>query len=475
MEKIGGDMPRRSKMTALWLVGCALQLGRGEEVSSAPLRAWLVAAGLCLQLLGLPAQAQGSVALLDEARRLLAAGRAEQAAGLLDKELLNFAGIAEYDALLGQALYQTGRHGEALFAFERVLMADPGNIEARLKAAELSAEQGNATLGHEMLAPLVGQSLAPPQQQALERINDALAAKAGEGALQGYVLAGFGWDSNVTGGPDQRLLVIPVLGTAPTDIGDAARAHDVAGMVEAGLTLRKPIAENTWLIGSGSVRQSFYASRKASQEGIANVDVGVATGTESNLFGASVLGQDYTVGGALYRQSLGGRLNWAHTFENRTHLSSYFQYVDFDYPVHALDSSIRRVVGVSSDYTSPGGTWVLQYGAYGGVDYAKDPSRPHFSYRLWGLQVGGNLSLNDRLSLSFGAIYEPHEYLAEEALYQAWRRDSMRSLGVSADYRIGGSWHLMPQYTYTYNASTLELFDYSRSTFMLQVKWEFSK
>lgn len=444
---------------------------------AAPLRVGLIAAGLGLQLCAPPAFARDDSPLLDQARALLAAGQGEQAVELLNRDLLRSAGTPEYDQLLGQALHRAGRPGEALFAYERVLMTDPGNVEVRLKAAEINAERGNATLGRELLAPLAGQGLSPPQQQALERINAVLAAQGGAGraSAQGYVLAGVGWDSNVTGGPDQQSLVIPILGSTPTDLGSAARAHDQVSVVEAGLTLRKPLTESTWLIGSGNARQNFYPSHSANQEGIANLDLGVVTGSERNIFGVSALAQDYMLGNKLYRQSLGGRLNWVHTFENRQQVSSYFQYVDFDYPDHAIDSSVRRVVGVSSEYAPAGKSWILQYGAYGGVDYAKDPSKRHFSYRIAGLHAGGNLPFNDRLSLTFGAVYETHEHMAEDALYREWRNDSMRSIGISADYRVDDNWHLVPTYAYTRNVSSLELYDYSRATFMLNLKWEFSK
>ena len=440
-------------------------------------RRCLAAAGLGLQLLAPPAVADGDAPNLDEAQKLLAAGRAAQAADLLNRDLLRFAGDAAYDRLLGEALYQAGRSDEAAFAFERVLVSEPGNVEVRLKAAEIDAAQGNAVLSRELLAPLAGQSLTPAQQQALARIEGLLGA-AGTGArlaLHGYVLTGIGWDSNVTGGPAETALVIPALGVAPTELGSASRAHDRVGLVEAGLTLSQPIAENAWLIGSGSLRQSFYPSHKANQEGIANVDLGVVGGTERDLFGVAALAQDYLLGDVLYRQALGGRVNWKHALDSRQQLTGYFQYVDFDYPDHAIDSSVRRVAGVSSDYQPAEQPWALQYGAYGGVDYAKDPDKPHFSYRIWGLHAGGSLPLGERLSLTVGALYEAHEYMAEDALYLAWRQDRLRSVGISLDYRMGDNWHLVPQYTYTRNGSTLDLYDYSRSTFMLLAKWEFSK
>ncbi|QKQ26576.1 hypothetical protein [Candidatus Reidiella endopervernicosa] len=48
--------------------------------------------------------------------------------------------------------------------------------------------------------------------------------------MSGYLQAGFGWDSNVTRGPDEPELDIPDLGV--TSMGDAAAASDRTSTVE---------------------------------------------------------------------------------------------------------------------------------------------------------------------------------------------------------------------------------------------------
>lgn len=435
----------------------------------------VLAAGIGLQLMVGAVLADVGAPALAEARRLLAAGQAAQAVSLLEDDLLRSAGNADYDYLLGLAYHQSGKAGEALFAFERVAMVDPGNADARLKAARINLERGETASAKELLAPLSKQKLGAGLQQEMERLRTGIASAArAEGvALSGHVLAGIGWDDNVTSGPNQSALVIPNQGPTPLALGSAARDHDSVGMVEAGLSLRQALDDDTWLTGGGSLRQGFNRARKDVKEGAVNLDLGVLRRSGDDFLGATLLAQDYLVSDTVYRKSLGARLNWIRPLAAQSRLNGYFQHLDFDFPDHAIDNAVRQLVGVTHEGVAEGSGAPWQYGFYGGKETARDPTKPHFSFRLWGAHLGGSLSVNDRLSLSGGVVYEAHRHLAEDALYLVTRRDATRSVGIAADYKLDERWHLLSRYTYTRNGSNTALYDYSRNIFTLQLRWDF--
>src|SRR4051812_21690588 len=134
------------------------------------------------------AHAQGSAPSLPEARRLVDAGEAKQAATLLERDVARYAGDADFDYLLGLALYRSGRPGQAMFAFERVLMVAPGNVDARLKVAQISTERGDAKYASEVLTPLAGQRLSAEQQRQLDQLRADRAAAASRLQVRGYML-----------------------------------------------------------------------------------------------------------------------------------------------------------------------------------------------------------------------------------------------------------------------------------------------
>lgn len=436
-------------------------------------RARRLAAGLAL-LCGAAAAPAADTAL-DAARRLLDAGRADQATELLVADLLRYGGDPDYDYLLGQAAYRAGDAGQALFAFERVAMSDPGHIDARLKAAQIRIERGDADYAEALLAALSGLEPNAAQQLEAERLRGKIAAAAGGAlALRGYVMAGIGWDDNVTSGPDRATLLIPGIAATPTALGSAARDHDRMLLTEAGLSLRAPLAADTWLTGIGSLRQGDNARRKDAKEGVANLDLGLLRRAGDDFFGVSLLAQDYLLGSTSYRRSLGGRLSWIRPTGAQARMTAYAQHIEFDFPDHAIDNAGRSIVGALRETEAADGASTWQYGAYVGKEKANDPRLPHFSYRLLGLQLGTGLTLRDDLALSAAVIYETHRHLALDGLYpMLMRRDGRFSVGLAADYKLGAHWHLLSRYSHTHNNSNLELYQFARSTFSLQLKWDF--
>jgi hypothetical protein len=188
-----------------------------------------------------------------------------------------------------------------------------------------------------------------------------------------------------------------------------------------------------------------------------------------------MLAQNYALAQQTYRISGGYRLNWMQPAGESTRLNAYLQQLSFDFPIreNAIDSSVRSVAGFTGESSNEEGVGLLQYGAYGGTDKAKDPTKPHFSYRLYGVHLGGSLRLNSDLTFAAGRHYEAHDHSAQDALYLLMRRDRLHTTGLTVDYRISQNLHLVPQLTYTKNVSTAALYTYNRGAFLLQLRWNF--
>lgn len=438
-----------------------------------------LAAGLLCLLPVAGAHAGSDAANLDEARRLLDSGQVGLSAALLEGELMNLAGQPDFDYLLGLALLRSGRAGEARFAFERVLMAAPERIDARLQVASLSADGGDPALTGELLAPLAGVTLNAEQQARFAAIHARLAQRDGAGfALRGYLSAGLGYNSNVTGGPNQQRLLIPGLSPpnqppTPTDLGSATRAGDQFGMVEAGLALAQSLSRSTTLRGNLVYNLSPTQTRDDVADGYLNLDIGLNHREGGNNYGVTLVGQDYRVGYQSYRRAYGGRLNWARTLGDASQLGIYAQYLALDYaqPQDVINNARRSLAGLVGDTQGKTVSW--QLGAYGGEERAKDASKPHFSYWLWGSHLGLGIRLGERWRLALGALYEARNHLSTDPLYLKMRRDSQRTFGINLDYALSPNWHLIPQYTASKNLSNAELYSYSRQTWMLHLRWDF--
>ncbi|MDD2775715.1 MAG: tetratricopeptide repeat protein [Gallionella sp.] len=425
---------------------------------------------------------------LETARRLLAAGQATQAAALLEPNLLQFSGNPEYDYLLGQAWYQMGRAGDALFAFERVLIADPDNVEVRLKTARISTERGNTAATQALLAPLATAKLSTTQQQEVEQIRTLLSSNTGSSttSVSGYLAAGAGWDDNVTGGPNLTSVMVPVTIMAPgakgkppvpklvmqsTSLGTSTKGGDMLGTLDAGLSVRQAWNDSTWLTGDGSLHQGINHYRKDVTEGSANLNLGVIKRAGSAYIGATWLMQNYMVSNATYRKSQGGRLNWLHPVNDHANLGAYIQRLTFEYPTATTSNAVRTLFGVN--YQSTMDTTQMLYGIYAGRESAQDLTKPSLNFAIVGVNVGRQWVLNSDVSLSAGLAYEQHRHGAIDTLFGIFRNDAQYAAAIAADYALAPHWHVLPRYTYTHNVSNLALYDYIRNTFSFQLKWDF--
>jgi hypothetical protein len=413
---------------------------------------------------------------LAAARRLLETGHSAQAAAVLEGQLLEYAGNPDYDRLFGLALYRSGQTGPAQFAFERVLMALPADADATLMLAQISMERNDRSHADELLQALSGRRLDTRQQQQLEQLLASPLSTAGESeplSVRGYLQAGAGWDSNVTGGPDKTTLYIPGLGPGVTALGSAAQAGDDVMGVEGGVSMTKLLAPGTWLTAVTSARWGHDRRRADMAESFVNADLGLLQRSGDDFFGVNLTGQDYLLDNKTYRQSSGVIAQWAHPLGASTKLTAYLSHLYFEFPDHSIDNSSRNGLSLAFETQPTDGTLSVQYGLSAGKEKAKDETKPQFTFWFAGAQLGSAWKASETLWLSAGAVFELRRHTAEDPLNFVMRQDHQLSLGLSADYRFRPQWHLLPQVTWSQNRTNTELYTYSRQTVMLTLRRDF--
>lgn len=116
---------------------------------------------------------------LGAVRQLLESRQDEDAYARLQPWLAEAAGEPAFDYLLGIAALRTGRAVEAILAFERLVDAEPGNVEARAYLARALFEAGeNATARTEFQRVLdAGAALPPPVSNEIAQYLSAIEAR----------------------------------------------------------------------------------------------------------------------------------------------------------------------------------------------------------------------------------------------------------------------------------------------------------
>src|SRR5205814_9732750 len=141
--------------------------------------------------------------VLENARRLLAAGNARQAYTELSAVQDKLTGTPEFDYLLGVAALESGRVEDAIIAFERVLALIPNHAGAQMDLARAYYAAGSFDLAEAAFLKLRAANPPPAAQIAINRYLEAINTRKQQlrAGWTAFGELGVGYDSNITGVP----------------------------------------------------------------------------------------------------------------------------------------------------------------------------------------------------------------------------------------------------------------------------------
>jgi outer membrane protein len=423
----------------------------------------------------LPLAATGADAgVLQEARTLLADGRAQAAYELLAPRETEWAGDRDFDYLLGSAALETGRAGEAVLSLQRAVATDPDHSAARMELA-----RAYYTLGEQQQAAAEFRQLqAEPQTDSVRRVIDnylfAITRQApGQRArLQFLAELDAGYDSNANGSTRNDTFLGFTLDERNVEQHSAFYGYTLGGSftlpLAPGLTHQSQLRISHRHHPSASFVNSDRATLStglAWQRG--GTQLSAALGSYISFLDSEVPfdGRKIQFGGLLdlgLRQALGQR--WQASLDLRGGPVRYADALE----VREVDQALY-VLG--ADYTLPGITQ-LRLGAQliGGNEDARLSGSPY-----------GRDQLGGRLTASWRVLPRARGYVYAGALRSDYdgpffgedRRDTQRTAGAYLVWRAFPSpkLALIPRLTYVDNQSRVDLFEYDRTEFGLSLRW----
>lgn len=433
--------------------------------------------GLLLAGLLYAAAAAADGAARDEAKRLLEAGKAREAYLLLDAHLGADAD-AEYDYLYGIAALDAGRAGIAVFAFERVLAADPDHVFAR-------AELGRALLRlgeyDDALAQFrrVREMDAPPELTArLAAYEAELLASAGPGyRLSGYIEAMFGYDSNYNSATGDSLVTIPAFGDIVFTLDELFQEDDslVAG-ARGGVFFAAPFSDRSTFVARLELEGADYPD---SDVGFYFVNlrgnIGVAHQIDANdAFTISATGFSTWVASLNYLKSLGVLAAWHHRFNERDALNTFLRVSDLNYDEVIEFRDVRQYLSGVTLSRTQGKRWSVGIGVFGGAEIEVEDSRPDVGRELYGARAFGSYALTERLRVSGSVSGQFSDYRGEDGLFLRTRDDEQFIARAAFEYAFAPKWSLRPEVRYTNNSSNIPTSDYERFETLVFLRRDFN-
>lgn len=416
-------------------------------------------------------------ALVDEAKAMLAQNRPGDAYRLLEKREAEKAGNPEFDFLLGEAALAAGQPTRAIFAYERVLVLDPGNARARagIAKAYLAVGESEAARGELQIAKN-DKSLSPELAGTIDRLLDAAnrAADGRSSLIKGYVELFGGRDTNVNAGPDRSAVAIPGICCGPLFPLTAAgrqQSDNFIGLA-GGLDLRHSLMPGLALVAGVNANRRWNNDWSTFDTGGLDVHVGAVWNRQQHTVSVNLQQSEFYLDGDRFRTARGFGGMWQYTVNARNQFSLFAQYADLEYHSQRSRDADRLVAGGvwAHAYNSDKVVYVSLYGVneqtrHGGLDY--------LGHKAWGSRVGGHWTVDSKLSVFGNVSYERRRFGDVDPFYLARRHDSQYGLSLGANYLLSKDWALIPQFALTRNRSNVDLSDYQREVYSLALKYVF--
>ncbi len=417
-------------------------------------------------------------AVLDEARRLIADGRAADAHRVLAARELEFAGQPLFDYLFGVAALDSGHAAEAIGAFERVLAAQPDSASARLELGRALYESGDRAAARRQFAWLLSRNPPPSIRetaQAYLRAMDTPAPAAG-GWTREFEF-GTGYDSNANASTSETTFVIP--GTALGVVLDPTNVETSSAFANLSFALGnvRPVGASSRAVTVARIGHRWNADAGFVDQTIATLDTTFDFGDGPTVFSLGAGGHYGLLDGESHQWGGSADISLSHRFDSgwqtRGLLRAGLLRYDDDFGSLSVLDVDRYLAAFSLSHSGSSGDFGLT--VFAGSD---DP------------KVSGSSFANDRLGLQLHAASRnaPGNGLQLQLSYQdveyddppgfflgADRADSVWSATVTGEIR---DWptrglHLLPRVGWFNNESNISLYEYDRFEFSLTLQRSF--
>ncbi len=426
---------------------------------------------------GAAAETSARQKLLQDAARLINSGKAADAYALLAPQQANLAGDPDYDYLLGIAALDSGKPNEAIFALERVLAVNPGNLQARAEIARAYFATGEKELARQEFEAV--QSRHPPRevnatiQKFLDAINQGQASTT---LLSGYLEAAVGSDSNVNSATGSNQVAIPAFGGAIATLNaSGVETKDSFANISGGGNVRHALSSDWSMFGGASFDQRMNSTQHIFNTGAINGNVGLNLTKARDSYSAALQLQSFSVDNKRYRDGAGMTMQWQRDLENSSQFSSYIQYTNLKYPDQSVRDANRYVLGMA--YASVlGGSYTpaVYLGLYAGEEKEKQSGVPYLGQKLYGVRTGGEQSIAAQAKLFGSVSIESRHYGGDDPFFLVTRKDTQADLNMGVKFVMRKLWTLTPQLAYTMNQSNIVINEYKRTVLSISLRRDFN-
>jgi tetratricopeptide (TPR) repeat protein len=418
--------------------------------------------------------------VLNEARTFIKAGNHKAAYELLLPLESERSGSVEYDMLLGIAAIEGGENSRGIFALERVLALEPNNIEARTMIAKGYYKAGEADNAKSEFNNVLSQNPNAEITKLIENNMQAIDKATGQKTtFAAYLDFGIGHDSNINSATTASTInvsIAPSFPLIPFTLTAASQEQSSNFVnVAGGISVRTPINKNVSAFGSLTGTNKINWANEQFDPSSLDYSLGLSIKHNIDSYTVALQGGSFSINGDTFREAIGVSGQWQRNLDDQNQLSVFTQLSKLDYPDISVRDAKRYIVGSAWGHAFGGDKAKVTYlSAYAGKEETDDNDFDFLSHDIFGLRVGGQLSINYKLVAFAGISYEYRDYLEQDPTFLIAREDNQLDFNVGLRYLPGFNFTIKPQISYIDNRSNNDLYEFDRWVVSLNIRKDFN-
>ncbi|MBI3986071.1 MAG: DUF560 domain-containing protein [Lentisphaerae bacterium] len=430
---------------------------------------WMMAVVLLCGLLS-GASAQTSEQKLKEGEEAFKAEQFEKAYDIFSALFREHPDDIRINFALGEAAFAVDKLSHAALAYERILMKDPKNDRARLELGRVYFAMKQYEFAQEQFRNVLEHNPPPIVRQNIEKFMARIKAERRTGDWWGRLeIAGF-YDDNVNVGPDSELI--------NTTLGDLSlnpetQAQDVLGIsVSASVDGYYDVGEKDgWsAFGDGSVYVTRLNDATEQELELYKLGGGLQRPSAKGLLQLPLSVQHLVRGHDRYMDIYSLRPTYLHALSTTWHWISTVagerrDYVDLDTRdgyYTALEQTLRWFLGEKKHALS-----------LGAIAFRENTRDDAFTNNGWEGSLLGELRLPWKMTSYMRLRFRDSYYEDREPLATEDRHDRQWQGIAGLSKALTRQWGVNASYSYTDNASTFDLYEYTRNIITVSTYWSF--
>lgn len=371
----------------------------------------------------------------------------------------------------GRSALETKRYDEAIEAFEKVLILDPSHTRTKLELARAYYESGQLDEAQRLLKEAKEDPNMPQKvRDNVEGLLQVISMKKQEAIVNGFLIVGLGWDSNVNSDIGDDTFYIPRLNI---NVTGNKEQHDYLNNNMLGINYIKDFGdEGNWVFKSNAVLLNTNYMQYVDKN-LAGV---VLTA------GPSFYGSDYELyfplsytkivqGAVPYVQNYSVGVRWTKKFDKTLMLSLGYKYAKTLYQESNNDKDTAQSSFTLNLNKQLSEKWALGFA----TKYAtSSATRPKIATEgnvanteLEGM-LNATYSITDTIDLSTGVQLKRTNYKEDDIFFGSKREDTYRNFMFSSLYKIDRVQSLRGDVGLIKSDSTHPPYEYDKTTVSLQ-------